>query len=331
MHIFDNARGSGYSPARWREHFRNDPRVSSDLTIITERCPRRIRRDDVRYFAGKSRSGGYDDLRRLFLASMIWGWGRGGKRKEGLKNTEAALSDPALRRMLESAAERIKKAQIEEAYTGFKLKGCRRAFFTKFFYFVGQEWAVSPLPLILDSYVEEFLGCLGRKEGWNKSIFRGAQGYVQYVNSVDEWAKGLGCPADYLEYFMFKRQKGESAPKERGREDKVAKLRDSRDRHWKLAVEHCHTNNLDAECAKIGDMDDIANWRVTNAATGTLRNGYFKRAWRGNCVILWGVKRVGVPQGWNKGYRITDATCEKEMLLYLGTSTGQAWYQRNGP
>ena len=330
VHVFDNARGSGYSPARWREYFRNDPRASNDLTIITERCPRRIKRDDVKHFAGKARSGGYDDLRRLFLASMIWGWGRGGKWKEGLKNTEAALSDPTLRQMLESAAERIKKTQIEEAYTGFKLKGCRRAFFTKFFYFVGQEWGVSPLPLILDSYVEKFLGCLGEEEGWNKSTFKNAQGYVQYVTSMDEWARQLACPADCIEYFMFKQQKGKTGPKERGREDKVPNLMNSRDRHLLLAVAHCHANNLDAECQMIQNMVDSPNWRVPSARPrGAMRQGRFKRAWRGNFIILWRVRGAGIPQGWNVRYDPTDPACEREMGYWLQTPEGRAWYQRN--
>jgi len=209
LHIFHSASGWDYGPQGWRNYFVADPVVSNDLSTIKEKCPNRISRTDVGYFASKARPGGYEELRRLFLACMIWGWGRGGKYKEGFKNTEAALSAPRLREVLEKSVERIKNAQIKEAYEGFNLKGCGQAFFTKFFYFVGQEWDVKPLPLILDKHVRNFLEFLSKDEqkGWHISTFEGAKGYIQYVCSMNDWAQQLNCPADNIEYFMFKEGK----------------------------------------------------------------------------------------------------------------------------
>jgi hypothetical protein len=337
VHIFDNASGSAYSPARWQNHFRNDPSVSSDLNMIIQTCPKTIGRADVRHFAGKARSGGYDDLRRLFLASMLWGWGSGGKWKEGLKNTEAALSDPALRQMLESAAERINKAQIKEAYTGFKLKGCRRAFFTKFFYFVGYEWAVSPLPLILDSHVEGFLGCLGRQEGWAKMAFTDAQGYLQYVTSMNDWAKELGCQADCIEYFMFKRQKGKTTSKQRLREGRmgatIQKASDKNTQYLRDAVEFCNLRGLGNECQKILGMECPAKWRLDKGGDDENRPTWcFGRAVRGNFIVMWGAHRTGLPttRSWTD-LPCSKATLESEIGKYLKTPEGQAWYQSNKP
>jgi len=207
LHIFDNASGWDYKPEGWRHYFDHNPVVTAELDIIIQKCPSMISRKDVRDFARQSRSGGYEELRRFFLACMIWGWGRGGKYKEGFRNTEAALSDSRLKETLEKSVERIRNAQIKEAYEGFDLKGCGDAFFTKFFYFVGQEWGLKPLPLILDSRVRSLLRFLREQEGWDELIFANANGYLQYICSMDGWAKELGCPADKMEYFMFKEAK----------------------------------------------------------------------------------------------------------------------------
>jgi hypothetical protein len=92
----------------------------------------------------------------------------------------------------------------------FKLHGCGSAFFTKFFYFIGNEYNVKPLPLILDSRVKNFLRYLSRENGqeiWGKLSFSKAEEYVQFVYTIDSWAKELQCLPDNIEYFMFKEGK----------------------------------------------------------------------------------------------------------------------------
>jgi len=217
LHIFDKASGSNYNPEAWRNYFRGNPGVSKDLNTIIGKCPTTISRKDVRYFAGRARSGGYEDLRRLFLACMIWGWGKGGKYKRGFRNTEAALSDPRLREVLEGTVDRTSGGNISEAYKEFKLAGCRSAFFTKFLYFLGSEYDVKPLPLIRDKHVMNFLSFLSKREQWDLSICarileKKEKGYIQYVCSVDDCAKELCCPADNIEYFMFKQDKEGRSP-----------------------------------------------------------------------------------------------------------------------
>ncbi|MGD0794287.1 MAG: hypothetical protein ABR958_01660 [Dehalococcoidales bacterium] len=208
----DDSLGQDYNPKKWQREFTGDPSVTDDLKRIRQKCPVKISRSDVAHFAQETQSGGYPELKRLFLACMIWGYGQ---HDTGLTNTSKTLSDPRLRAVLEKSLERIKKTQIREAYQAFNLKGCGPAFFTKFFYFVGKEYNVKPLPLILDSHVANFLEFLSKQTTWELSLFakrsqkgfvkRHTEGYIQYICSMDNWSMKLGCAADTIEYFMYKR------------------------------------------------------------------------------------------------------------------------------
>lgn len=240
LHVFKtrirNTRGWGYDAKAWRSVFADNPAVNDDLSKIIDKCEKcsgRITRRHVQSFACKIRSGNYPEIRRLFLACMIWGYGPD---PNGPDNTKLALSDPRLEAVLEKSVERIKNTRIKEAYEGFTLRDCRSAFFTKFFYFVGKEYNIEPLPLILDSHVANFLEFLGKQEGWDISTFvevnnrkkngrissieEYPEGYIQYICSMHDWATKLGCPADdNIERFMYckdkeceQKQKEESIP-----------------------------------------------------------------------------------------------------------------------
>jgi len=217
-HIFVNAGKNAdrwqYDASDWQNEFKGNSELSGDLSEIMKKCPDRIiTRSHVQSYACKIRSGSYQDIRRLFLACMIWGYGPD---PNGPHNTNQALSDRRLKAVLEKSVERIRNTQIKEAYEGFDLNNCGPAFFTKFFYFVGHEHHVKPLPLILDRHVANFLRFLGGEEGWDLSLFAKTspkgyvkhypKGYVQYICSMDDWAEGLRCSAaDNIEYFMYKR------------------------------------------------------------------------------------------------------------------------------
>ena len=206
-HIFDKTQGQDYGFKDWQLYFHTSPDIIQDLGIINKQCPSTISRKDVGYFAKESRFGGYDEIKRLFMTCMIWGyagWSKSGDAEAGYYNTRNALSDDRLIETLRKSAERIINGQIEEAYEGFKLKGCKSAFFTKYFYFIGKENNVKPMPVILDSRVNKILRALGEYEGWDATVFANKKGYHQYVCSMDRWATEIGCPADNLEYFMFK-------------------------------------------------------------------------------------------------------------------------------
>jgi hypothetical protein len=336
LHVFDHTRGSNYDPNSWQEYFQNDHIVSNDLSKIIKRYPARITRKDVSHFAHVARSGGYKELKRLFLACMIWGWGEGGKYKQGLKNTKAALSDSGLREVLTKTVELISDGHVSEAYKGFKLRGCRSAFFTKFFYFVGQEYDVKPLPLIRDKHVMNFLEFLSKDEGWNSSICarileRKEKGYIQYICSMDDWAKELGCSADNIEYFIFKEDKeGTSLRKHRREKNMGRKCQSAREMNttWLTqAKEFSQQHGLTGDSRIIEDMEWPPSWRLSKGGNGNKPGWWFRRAIQGNYILLWeyhGIKEL--PEDWSNPPRF-----KKALMDYLHTSEGKAWRERNKP
>jgi hypothetical protein len=209
LHVFEDTSGPDYNPERWRNYLHNNPVVTADLDMVIQKCPVKIGRKDVRDFARSARSGSYGDIRRLFLACMIWWYNRD---PNGLPNTERALSDPRAEEVLTGTARGISHGEIKEAYDHFDLARCGPAFFTKFFYFVGKEWQIRPLPLILDRHIAKFLHFLGGQEGWHSPLFaklgpegcvrRYGEGYVRYICAMEDWATELGCSPDNIEYLV---------------------------------------------------------------------------------------------------------------------------------
>lgn len=227
LHIFDDVNVSrwDYTPQKWQRCFADDPIATvaiHDLKKIRERCPREISHSDVQNFAHEAYSRNYPKIRRFFLACMIWGYGLD---DNGPLNTKQSLLDSNLERVLNSTVRLLRKGQIKKAYDAFKLKGCGPAFFTKLFYFVGLEWRVKPLPLILDSHVASFLDRLRVKERFDYlSLFsrtspsghvcRYGKGYLEYIHSMNDWAVELVCSPDNIERFMYRKDK-ECEQKER--------------------------------------------------------------------------------------------------------------------
>jgi hypothetical protein len=223
---FSSKPATNYDAGPWRKHFKGD----SDFEQISQEFPSSMRRIDMERLSLKVRNGGYKQVRKLFLASMVWGYVRDDHR--GAWRTKQMLSYTRAGEILENAARRISDGQIVEACKGFKLPWCGSAFSTKFFYFIGLGAEISPLPCIFDSKVAQSSEQLGREEGWALPIFQGVgrkgvrrcpEGYLQYIISMNKWAKQLGCRADHIEYYLYslaegsggrqKTQKGESMRK----------------------------------------------------------------------------------------------------------------------
>lgn len=203
---FGSKPATNYDAGPWRKHFEGD----SDFQQISQQFPTSIRRIDVEGLSRQVRNGSYTQIRKLFLASMIWGYVKDDLR--GAWRTKQMLSHGGAEEMLENAARWISNGQIVEACKGFKVPWCGSVFSTKFFYFIGLGAGTSLLPCILDSKVAQSLEQLGKEEGWNlppfdnvceEGIRRCPEGYIQYIRALDEWAKELGCRADYIEYFLY--------------------------------------------------------------------------------------------------------------------------------
>jgi hypothetical protein len=349
LHIFVSALGSDYKPGGWRNYFRGNPDVSKDLNIIIEKCPSTISRENVGCFASEVRCGGYEELRRLFLACMIWGWGRGGRYGEGFKNTEAALSDPRLREVLKETLDRTSSGNISEAYKEFKLAGCGCAFFTKFLYFVGREYDVKPLPLIRDRHVMNFLRFLSKQEQWDSSICtrileKKEKGYIQYICSADDWAKELGCPADNIEYFMFKggRELGKTATSETGKRNaKEARIGKSVTK--KRAIEFSEYLGYTAEVRTIRKMQEPKAWARARQEWQRAKEKGEEPAeqvkgspWWFNPRVIIGVNLLLWEKNGVRAYPLGTDPKQSWLRLwrkwarnYVKTAEGKAWYEDN--
>lgn len=321
LHIFDNATGWDYNPEGWQSNFADDPIVSGDLSRIIGKCPDKICRADVRYFARQARYGDYPELKRLFLACMIWGYGAD---PNGLSNVKLAFSDSGrLREVLEKSVGRIKSAQIKEAYEEFDLKGCKSPFFTKFFYFVGQGWEVKPpLPLILDKHVRNFLEFLSKDEqkGWHISIFEGAKGYIQYACSMNDWAQQLNCPADNIEYFMYLKDKEKYRSKRHLQGVEMSGT-------WqgftaKQAEVFSRKSGYTDEVNIIEKMEKPVDWAKSP----------FSYAKRGNYVLMWQWKgEKNYPMGRKPSENWLIHRIERFWEYIEKTSEGKDWRRKYGP
>ena len=340
LHIFDDSSGPDYNPEGWRGYLHNNPVVAADLDTIIQKCPVKISRKDVCGFAHNARSGSYPDIRRLFLVCMIWGYNRD---PNGLPNTERALSDPRAEEVLKRTASRISNGEIREAYDGFRLARCGPAFFTKFFYFVGKEWQIRPLPLVLDRHIAESLRALGEEEGWQSGPFakvgrkgyvkRYSEGYVRYICSMDEWATELGCLSDNVEYFMYLKDKDRAHHSTKPKEVHMAnrkKAREINDKWMSAAKPFCKAHNLEREFEIIGDMDWPPTWHLSKGGGGPrdYTERQFQYAVRGSLEAMFHIKGMTTRPAdwWEEEKRWGDRFGD-----YLRTAEGQSWRKKHDP
>jgi len=203
--IPDHHRVSFYA-STWLTRFAND----KDLNELFQKYPQQISRADIAELASQVLAGS-ENARKVFLATMMWGYGTVGY---GAYRTSMMLGDPGSQKIIEESFRLVAAGKYLDAYKMFVLPRCGAAFFTKYFYFVGLGTKVSPLPLILDSVVANSLVQLGiditlfakvikNPEGRITSIARYADGYFEYVETMNLWAKEIGCRPDSIEKWLF--------------------------------------------------------------------------------------------------------------------------------
>ena len=96
---FGSKTPTNYDASAWRKHFGGD----SDFEQILEEFPTSIRRSDMERLSHQVRNGGYTQIRKLFLASMIWGYVKDDLR--GAWRTKQMLSYSGAEEMLVKAAK----------------------------------------------------------------------------------------------------------------------------------------------------------------------------------------------------------------------------------
>jgi hypothetical protein len=144
-------------------------------------------------------------IRRLFVATMMWGSGPWNGR--GPRYTAQALSDPRLADTLRDTRHSILRNSPEDAYARFKVKGVGPSFFTKWFWAAGLASNLRITPLVLDERVWASLGALS----WNSVDAAGGsrlrkRRYRAYLDTCALWAadkpKLFGGPED-VENVLF--------------------------------------------------------------------------------------------------------------------------------
>lgn len=147
-------------------------------------------------------------LLRGFLAVQAWGAGVTGTRT--LRHTARAFAHrEQLLSALRTSAERLRDANgtgvLAEAYDGWRCPGVGPSFFTKWFAYAGRRAGRDWQPLILDDRVYRPLKTTldVRLVDLAGSRSRAAR-YRAYVETVHEWARTLGVPAERLEWVLFR-------------------------------------------------------------------------------------------------------------------------------
>ena len=199
-----------YNRRSWARRFGDD----NSFAFICQKHPDGISRGQIKELARTARkSGDMESIKQLFLAAMMWGYGKKGY---GAFRTSRMLGDPSAPEVLQTTFSLIVSGKLLNAYQSFRLQWCGPSFFTKYFYFAGLGCEIEPKPLVLDARVarslEDLLGTslsrfarVNRNEhGRITSLRRYPDGYQRYVELLSRWAKELRCRADSIELFLFK-------------------------------------------------------------------------------------------------------------------------------
>lgn len=203
-----------YTIDRWQRYVSDEV----GLRAVVEACaePGVISRRDLASI-GQAVANAQTPAHTLFLATMIWGFGKVGY---GPHRTQRMLENLQGRSRLDTTIRLLCEGRLSDAYEGFRVTMCGPAFFTKFFYAVGLGLNLEPLPLVLDSRIAAALRLLQADDALDAAQFvRGrrtvtpyAEGYVRYSALMDMWAAELGCRADAIERLLFESPPTFTAP-----------------------------------------------------------------------------------------------------------------------
>jgi hypothetical protein len=195
-----------YYAGTWEKWFFED----KDFIELIEKHPQQISRLDIVNLVNNVLNG-KDTPRKVFLATMLWGYGTRGY---GAYRTSLMLNGKNSQNIIEEAFRLVSIGKHGDAYEMFSLPRCGSAFFTKYFYFVGWGSKSTPMPLILDSVVSNSLEKINvnisnlakvirNNEGKITSVGRYVDGYLRYIEMISNWATEIGCRPDSIEKWLF--------------------------------------------------------------------------------------------------------------------------------
>ncbi len=153
-------------------------------------------------------------LRRLFIAAMVWGFGRTGY---GPFRVAAMLRAPNLQPTLCAVTRAIAFGMYGAAYDMFQaaeIPELGPSFASKYLYFCSARSNYPTKALIFDSRVasglrrSDFPSDFWRYLTHNNatttsSVSWTSSGYLQYLILMHCWASALNCSAEQLEFYLF--------------------------------------------------------------------------------------------------------------------------------
>jgi hypothetical protein len=189
----------------WLKYFADQERI---VTLI-ERYSPTITRSDLEQISVTAISEN-THLDTLFLATMIWGFGkRGNPHGSGAKITSEMFKDQNISLVVSEVVKQIKRGDIPGAYNFLLtprpiVRYLGQSFATKLLYTVGLGLESIPSPLILDRNVAKSLTILAQDQGHPPEWYaQGSEGYGRYVNDMHYWSTFFKCKADSIELFLF--------------------------------------------------------------------------------------------------------------------------------
>jgi hypothetical protein len=200
--VRDNADREHLQPGIWWPRDRWERWLPQHRSLF-EVLPDLVSREDVRQVAREADDSGVG-AERLFVASMVWGFGRVGY---GPYRTNRMLaSNPAIAEKLQQVRHCLTSRGNIDAYrlmadpSACRLQWLGPAFGTKFLHFASPEDATETA-LILDrivaSWLREHAGLHFSPLNWRPSV------YSRYLTVLHSWARELGVPAERLETLIF--------------------------------------------------------------------------------------------------------------------------------
>lgn len=193
------------------DHWRNYLPTEVELANLLDEYVDGIGRDDLRHLSEQAATSAIT-YRRLLLAAMLWGYGpiRYGPSRVGkMLGGDAELINV----LLSETAQLVRDGNHAEAVRQLHLPQLGVSFATKYLYAVGLGYELHPGPLVLDLRVAAALRQLANEGGFDvtrfatvrgRAILRSGSAYYRYTQLLDAWGDAMGCPADKVEYFLFK-------------------------------------------------------------------------------------------------------------------------------
>jgi len=199
-----------FVPDTWRRYLTENQRteVVADLEhVLASISDGMIKRSHIKTMARDAAKDDVSALRRLFVATMIWGRGKSNGRM--MPGFAKALSDTRIDSALVDSCEAFSAAEAYRMWRSAGVNGLGEAFFTKWLWAVSTRRNAQYLALVLDARVWRTLNqpISDGGLGWSSLVAADSRyrhlRYQAYVDACCSWADALSCDAEDVEWALF--------------------------------------------------------------------------------------------------------------------------------